>query len=86
MSAPQPDARVSPRWAGAATVLAILCTGVLAMTAACTPAPGSAAAGAGLSVQAAVALLEQGRARGVLTIAGIVTDDDPDRRSDAGGR
>jgi hypothetical protein len=31
----------------------------------------------GLSVQSAVALLEQGRARGVLTVAGIVTDDDP---------
>ena len=77
MSAPQPDARVSPRWAGAAAVLALVCTGVLAMTASCTPAPGSATAGVGLSVQTAVALLEQGRARGVLTIAGIVTDDDP---------
>ena len=77
MSAPQPDARVSPRWAGAAAVLALLCTGVLAMTAACTPEPGSATAKVGLSVQTAVALLEQGRARGVLTVAGIVTDDDP---------
>ena len=85
MSSPQPDARVSPRWAGAATVLAILFTGVLAITAACTPKSGSAPA-TGLSVQTAVAMLEQGRARGVLTIAGIVTDDDPDQRPDAGGR
>ena len=77
MSAPQPDARVSPRWAGAATLLAIVCTGVLAMTAACTPGPAPAADRTGLSVQTAVGLLEQGRARGVLTIAGVVTDDDP---------
>ena len=77
MSAPQPDARVSPRWAGAATLLAIVCTGVLAMTAACTPGPAPAAGRTGLTVQTAVGLLEQGRARGVLTIAGVVTDDDP---------
>ena len=47
------------------------------MTASCTPAPGSATAGVGLSVQTAVALVEQGRARGLLTVAGVVTDDDP---------
>src|SRR4051794_33723306 len=77
MNAPQPDARVSPRWAGAATVLAVLCTGVLAMTAGCTPGSRPPGGSTSLTVQTAVGLLEQGRAGGLLTIAGVVTDDDP---------
>ena len=76
MSSPQLDARVSPRRAGTAGTL-VVCMGLLATTAACMPETKSVASGTGLSVQTAVALLEQGRARGQITIAGTVTDDDP---------
>jgi signal transduction histidine kinase/DNA-binding response OmpR family regulator len=52
----------------------VLCTGLLALAASCTPV---ADGGAGQSVEAAVTELERGGSRAMVTLAGIVTDDDP---------
>ena len=75
MSALSPVSRVLQGRRGVTTVGMALCMCVLGMAAACTP--GGSGGGVGLTVQAAVTELEQGRARGVLTVSGIVTDDDP---------
>ena len=75
MSALSPVSRVLQGRRGVTTVGMALCMCVLGMAAACSP--GGSGGGVGLTVQAAVTELEQGRARGVLTVSGIVTDDDP---------
>ncbi len=74
MVAPQPPSRVSSRWTGVPAVRTVLFTGVLAVAASCTPRTDG---GAGQSVEAAVSALERGNAHGLVTIAGVVTDDDP---------
>jgi signal transduction histidine kinase/DNA-binding response OmpR family regulator len=73
MSAPQPRARVEHRPTGVAKRLLMLCTGLLLTALGCTSDRSGSAT---QTVQAAVGELEQGRARGVLTVTGIVTDDD----------
>jgi signal transduction histidine kinase/DNA-binding response OmpR family regulator len=54
--------------------MAAACAVFLGSALSCTAGP--AAGGGGLSIQAAVTQLEQGKALGTITVAGIVTDDD----------
>ncbi len=75
MSALLQVAPVVPAWIRRSAAAGLLCPGVLVLAASCTSNPASGTAGTG--VQAVVTELEQGRARGVLTVAGTVTDDNP---------
>jgi signal transduction histidine kinase/DNA-binding response OmpR family regulator len=58
-----------------AMVRSAICAALLAAAASCTPA--ATPTGDALSVQAAVAELERGTVRSLLTLTGTVTDDDP---------
>src|SRR5689334_22862091 len=75
MSDPQPPARLAHRPTGVATLLTAVFTGLVLTAQGCTS--NRTASTGTLSVQAAVAELEQGRARGSLRLTGVVTDDDP---------
>ena len=75
MSVAQLESRVFPRRPGGPARTAVLCAALLAAASGCTRQ--TTDSGTGISVQAAVAELEQGHARGVLRIKGIVTGDDP---------
>src|SRR5829696_6187302 len=74
MTGPQHVTRV-PSWLRPRAIAGILCATVLGFATSCTP--GRVSGTLGTSVQAVVSELEQGRARGIVTISGIVTDDDP---------
>jgi signal transduction histidine kinase/DNA-binding response OmpR family regulator len=73
MVAPQPVVFVSQRRPAVPRIGAVAFTSLLALSAACTPDPGRA----DLGVEAAVVELEQGRIADTVTVAGVVTDDDP---------
>jgi signal transduction histidine kinase/DNA-binding response OmpR family regulator len=74
MTVPQQVPLAFPSWSRSCA-RAVVCAGLIGLAASCTP--GRPASTAGTDVQTAVADLEQGRARGTVRIAGIVTDDDP---------